>query len=303
MRPLAHAPYLVLCLALCTLTVFVPPAGAQYEDAEIESVELTPSIHLLTGPGGNMLVWNGEDGIFLIDDQYAPLSERILAAIAEIQEGPVRFVLNTHWHGDHTGGNENLGKTGAVIVAHDNVRERLSTEQFNEMWDKTTLPSPRAALPIVTFASGLSFHLGDETLEVSHVAHAHTDGDAIVYFRDANIIHTGDIVFWGLYPFIDVDSGGSVDGVVAGCDRLLEISDAKTRFVPGHGTVIGRDELVEYRAMLVEIRSRVAAAIADEEDLDAVLASRPTAEWDEAWGGTWLSGDDFTKIVFRDLQP
>jgi glyoxylase-like metal-dependent hydrolase (beta-lactamase superfamily II) len=289
-------------LLLLVLIAVALPASAQMDDVVIEATQLSDSLHMLTGRGGNIVVSAGEDGIFLVDDQYAPLTERILAAVAEIQTGDVRFVLNTHWHGDHTGGNENLGKTGSVIVAHENVRERMSVAQFNELWDRETEASPEAALPVVTFRSGVTFHLNEETLEVSHIEHAHTDGDAIVRFIEANIIHTGDVVFWGLYPFIDVDSGGSIDGVIAGCDRLSEMADADTRFVPGHGTMFGPDELAQYRAMLVDVRTRVSDMIEEGMDLEAVQAAAPTAEYDEGWGQMWLDGQTFTKTVFNSLS-
>jgi glyoxylase-like metal-dependent hydrolase (beta-lactamase superfamily II) len=289
-------------LLLLVLIAVALPASPQMDDVVIEATQLSDSLHMLTGRGGNIVVSAGEDGIFLVDDQYAPLTERILAAVAEIQTGDVRFVLNTHWHGDHTGGNENLGKTGSVIVAHENVRERMSVAQFNELWDRETEASPEAALPVVTFRSGVTFHLNEETLEVSHIEHAHTDGDAIVRFIEANIIHTGDVVFWGLYPFIDVDSGGSIDGVIAGCDRLSEMADADTRFVPGHGTMFGPDELAQYRAMLVDVRTRVSDMIEEGMDLEAVQAAAPTAEYDEGWGQMWLDGQTFTKTVFNSLS-
>ena len=291
-----------ISLLLLGLVVLALPASAQMEDVVVEATPLSDSLHMLTGRGGNIIVSAGEDGIFLVDDQFAPLTERILAAIAEIQAGDVRLILNTHWHGDHTGGNENLGKTGSVIVAHENVRERMSVDQFNELWGRETEASPREALPIVTFSDGVTFHLNGETLKVSHIEHAHTDGDAIVQFINANIIHTGDVVFWGLYPFIDVDSGGSIDGVIAGCDTLAGLADAETRFVPGHGTIFGLDELAQYRAMLVDVRARVSALIAEGKDLEAVQAAKPSREYDEAWGQMWLDGDTFTKTVFNSLS-
>jgi len=291
MRSLVFA--LLVCLAV--------PANAQMEDVVIETTPFTDSLHMLSGRGGNLVVCTGDDGIFLIDDQYAPLSEKIMAAIAEVQEGPVRFVLNTHWHGDHTGGNENFGETGSVIVAHENVRARMSVDQFNELFDRETPASPEGALPIVTFSEGLTFHVNGLTLEVIHFARAHTDGDAVVRFAEANVIHTGDIVFDGLYPFIDVDSGGSIDGVIAACAAILEMADAQTKIVPGHGPVLGRTEVSAYRDMLVEIRARVATRIEAGDDLEAVKASRPTADWDEELGHVWLTGDQVTELVYRSL--
>lgn len=291
-----------IATVLLGLMILTTQATAQMEDVVIEATPLADTLHMLTGQGGNIIVSAGSDGIFLVDDQYAPLTERILAAIAEIQAGDVRFVLNTHWHGDHTGGNENLGAAGTVIVAHDEVRERMSVAQFNELWDRETPASPEVALPIVTFADGITFYLNGETLKVSHIEHAHTDGDAIVHFVGANIIHTGDVVFWGLYPFIDVDSGGSIDGVIAGCDRLAEMANEDTRFVPGHGTMFGLAELGQYRDMLIQVRTRVSALIEEGKDLEAVQAAKPTLEYDEEWGQLWLDGDTFTATVFNSLS-
>jgi glyoxylase-like metal-dependent hydrolase (beta-lactamase superfamily II) len=271
------------------------------EDVIVETTRLTDNLHMLKGSGGNLVVCTGDDGIFLVDDQYAPLTERILAAIAEIQEGPVRFVVNTHWHFDHTGGNENFGKAGSVLVAHENVRERMSADQFNRFLDREIPASPHVALPVVTFDAGVTFHLNGQTLEVRHFANAHTDGDAAVFFREANVIHTGDIVFYGLYPFVDVDSGGSIDGIIDACEVFLEEADAETQFVVGHGPLIGRAELETYLDMMVEIRARIATRIEAGDDLAAVQASRPTADWDETWGNTWLNGDQITELVYRSL--
>lgn len=286
---------------LCACLFVALPASAQMEDVVIETTPLTDSLHMLTGQGGNLVVCSGDDGVFLVDDQYAPLTDRIRAAISEIHDGDVRFVLNTHWHADHTGGNENFGEAGSVIVAHDNVRERMSVDQFNELFDRGTPASPPAALPVVTFADGLTFHLNGQTIEVIHFAHAHTDGDAIVHFVDDDVIHTGDIVFWGLYPFIDVDSGGSVDGVIAATGALLDMSGASTRFVPGHGTVLGRQELTAYRDMLVELRATVAGLLAEGRSEDEIVAAAPTADYDAEWGQVWLDGETFTRILCRSL--
>jgi glyoxylase-like metal-dependent hydrolase (beta-lactamase superfamily II) len=289
-------------IMLLLLVCLSAPAWAQMDDVEIKTTPLTDSIYMLEGAGGNLVVCVGDDGNFLIDDQFAPLTDKIRAAIAAVHQGDVRFVLNTHWHFDHTGGNENFGKAGSVIVAHDNVRARMSVDSFSEFLDRESPASPHEALPVVTFTDGLTFHLNGHTIEVTHFAHAHTDGDAIVHFREANVIHTGDIVFYGLYPFIDVESGGSIDGVIAACAAMLELADDATKFVPGHGPIIGRAELATYHDMLVEIRSRVVARMEAGDDLEAIKASRPTAEWDEALGQAWLTGDQFTELVVRGLS-
>ncbi|MCP4249053.1 MAG: MBL fold metallo-hydrolase, partial [bacterium] len=210
------------------------PAGAQdLEDVEIETTKVAENLYMLVGAGGNIGLSVGPDGAFLIDDQFAPLTEKITAAIKAVTEAPIRFVVNTHWHFDHTGGNENLGKAGAVIVAHENVRRRMSTEQFIAAFDRRVPASPPGALPVITFADAVTFHLNGDELHVFHVAPAHTDGDSIVHFRKANVLHLGDTFFDGMYPFIDVSAGGSIAGMIEAVDRALKLCDDKTKIIPG----------------------------------------------------------------------
>jgi glyoxylase-like metal-dependent hydrolase (beta-lactamase superfamily II) len=175
-------------------------------------------------------------------------------------------------------------------------------DSFSEFLQRESPASPPGALPVVTFSDGLTFHMNGQTIEVTHFAHAHTDGDAVVRFREANVIHTGDIIFYGLYPFIDIESGGSIDGMIAACSAILEMADDETKIVPGHGPLIGKAEVTAYRDMLAGIRSRVAARIEAGDDLEATQASRPTAEWDEELGQAWLSGDQFTQLVYDSLE-
>jgi glyoxylase-like metal-dependent hydrolase (beta-lactamase superfamily II) len=204
---------------LALLLVAAPPAAGQDWDAvEIEAQEVADGVYMLTGRGGNLGLFVGEDGVFLIDDQYAPLTDKILAAIGQITTEPVRFVFNTHWHGDHTGGNENLGDAGALLVAHENVRARLSVDQLLERVGRPVSEQPAApegAWPVVTFTEDVTFHLNGDELHAFHVEHAHTDGDAIVHFRNANVVHMGDTFFLGRFPFIDTATGGSIDGLIA----------------------------------------------------------------------------------------
>jgi len=195
-----------------------------FSKIEVQATKLTESVYMLTGAGGNLGVSVGEDAVFIIDDQYAPMTDKIAAAIAKITPKPVKFVLNTHWHGDHTGGNENFGKAGALIVGHDNVRKRMSVEQFIEAFNMRVPASPPVALPVVTFAHSVSFHLNGDEIRAIHMASAHTDGDAIVHFLKNDVVHMGDIYFNGMYPFIDFASGGSVDGVIAACDKVGAIA-------------------------------------------------------------------------------
>jgi glyoxylase-like metal-dependent hydrolase (beta-lactamase superfamily II) len=291
----------VLVLLLALGGVAPPAALAQLEDVEIEVQHLRSSIYMLKGAGGNVAACSGPDGVILVDDQYAPLTQKIRAAIRSFSELPIRFVLNTHWHADHTGGNENLASGGSLVVAHENVRRRMSAEHFNDIFDRSTPASPAAALPVLTFNDALSFHLNDEEIHALHVPHAHTDGDALVHFRKANVIHMGDVYWNGFYPFIDITSGGNIDGVVAACELALGLANEDTIFVPGHGAASSAQGLVAYRDMLIEVRQRVAALVEQGKDWEGVRAARPTAEFDGAWGDGFMKPEVFLQIVTRDL--
>ncbi|NIR42637.1 MAG: MBL fold metallo-hydrolase [Gemmatimonadetes bacterium] len=286
---------------LLLLAVAAAPAFAQQE-VEVVATEVGPGLYMITGDGGNIGVSAGEDGVFLIDDQYAPLTDEIVAVIRGFSDEPIRFVLNTHWHFDHTGGNENLGEMGALIVAHDNVRRRMSVEQFIEGLDMTVEPSPESALPVVTFGQDVTFHLNDLEIHTFHVEHAHTDGDAIVLFRGADVIHMGDVYFNGLYPFIDISSGGSLDGTITATRDALEMIGDETRVIPGHGPLSNKAEMADYLSMLIQVRANVTALIEQGLDRDAVIAAKPSAEWDETWGAQLLSPEQFIGTVYDDLS-
>ncbi len=211
-------------------------------------------------------------------------------------------MLNTHWHGDHTGGNENLGGAGALIVAHDNVRERMSVERFHAFFDSTVPASPPLALPVVTFTDAVTFHLNGDEIHAFHVPPAHTDGDAVIHFREANVIHAGDVMFNGMFPFIDLDSGGSVDGYIAAEDRILELADDETRIIPGHGPLSNRAELAGFREMLQSARDRIAALVAKGKSLEQAIEAQPLADLAEEWGKGFISADAFVRIVHEDLS-
>ncbi|MCA1563494.1 MAG: MBL fold metallo-hydrolase [Acidobacteria bacterium] len=270
--------------------------------AQIGTVKVTDGLWMLTGPGGNIGVSAGADAVFLIDDQYAPLTDKVKAAIAGITPSPVKFVLNTHWHFDHTGGNENLGKVGALLVAHDNVRSRMSVEQFIEALDMKVPASPPAALPVVTFSETVTFHLNGEEIHAFHVPPAHTDGDSVVHFRKANVVHMGDLFFNGSYPFIDLSSGGSIDGVIAAADRVLKMIDGNTKIMPGHGPLADRAALQAYRQMVASARERLSALVAAGRTEAEVIAAQPLKDYDQKWGAGFMKPDVFLKIVYADLK-
>jgi len=287
------------------LWCFALPAFAQqpdYSKVEIRTQQLAPTVYMLVGAGGNLGLSAGADSVFLVDDQFAPLTPKIEAAIARITPRPVRFVLNTHWHFDHTGGNENLGKAGALIVAHENVRKRMSVENFIEFLGMKTQPDPKAALPVVTFTRDVTFHLNGDEVRVMHVPNAHTDGDAIVHFTKSDVIHMGDVFFNKLYPFIDTSSGGRVEGVVAAVDRALALAGASTKIIPGHGPLATRADLQAYRDMLATIAGRMGEHVRAGRSLEQAIAAKPTADFDAAWGKGFLTPDRFTEMLYKNLQ-
>jgi glyoxylase-like metal-dependent hydrolase (beta-lactamase superfamily II) len=280
------------------------PLAAQrdFSDVEIRTIPLRGGVYMLMGSGGNIGVSVGEDGPFVVDDQYAGLSEKILAAIASISDGSVRFVLNTHWHGDHVGGNENFGKAGAMIVAHENVRKRLNPEEFREVMGNTQ-QAPPDALPVVTFTAGVTFYWNGEKIRAFHVPHAHTDGDAIIHYGDANVIHMGDTFFNGSYPFIDVDSGGDIDGMIRAAEAGLAIANSQTQIIPGHGELATPADLREYRAMLITVRDRIQTMVNDGMSVEEIVAARPTRDLDAEWGpeGWFVRGDRMAELTARSL--
>ncbi|MDX1380534.1 MAG: MBL fold metallo-hydrolase [Xanthomonadales bacterium] len=290
-----------LTLVLATLA---PLAWAQpdWDAVEVEATPVQGQVWLVEGAGGNIGVLAGEDGAVLVDDQYAPLTPKLQAAVAELTGGPVRFVLNTHWHGDHTGGNENLGAAGAVIVAHHHVRERMSSEQFREFTQSTIPASPDGALPVVTFEDGVTLHVNGEPVTAYHLRHAHTDGDSIVHFEGSDVLHLGDVFFNQLYPFIDRSSGGSVQGMIAAVAFAETLCGAGTKVIPGHGPVTDCAGLAAYRALLERSRDRVQALLDEGMSLEQVVAAKPTADTDETWSWSFIGAEDFVTFVAQSLQ-
>jgi len=272
------------------------------EEVEIKVQQLTEHVYMLEGRGGNIGLSIGDDGVFMIDDQYAPLTPAILEAIGRLTDQPVKFVLNTHWHGDHTGGNENLGKAGAIIVAHDKVRERMSTEQFRKLIGGRTPPAADAALPMVTFNDRISFFMNDDEIQAFHVAPAHTDTDSMIYFSSADVLHMGDVFFNKRFPFIDVDLGGSVDGTIAAANLALEMTTGQTKIIPGHGPLASRQDLTDYRDILLTVRNSVAELIGRNCTLEEVLAEKLTESLDETWNWNFINGDTLVSVIYADLS-
>jgi cyclase len=279
-------------------------AGAQtnFDTIQVRAQALRGGLYMLTGAGGNIGLSVGNDGAFIIDDQYAPLTPRILAAVGAITSRPIRFVVNTHWHGDHTGGNENIAKTGTVVVAHNNVRKRMSVEQFNDVFNRRTPPSPAGALPVISFSDSITLHVNGDDLIAFHVQNAHTDGDALIHFAKADVVHMGDTYFATGYPFVDVSSGGNVNGIVAAADRVLAMCKPQTIVIPGHGPVSNCDNLREYRNMVASVRDKVRAEIAKGRTLEQLKAAGLTAEYDAKWGRGFIQPPVFVELVYRSLS-
>lgn len=284
----------IFALSLCLSA----PAFALQDmsKVEIKTEQVAPGVAVLFGAGGNIGVSYGEDGTILIDDQFAPLTEKIQAAVSTLGAQPVKFLVNTHWHYDHTGGNENLGKANAVIMAHDNVRVRMAAGQGNQK------PAAKVALPVVTYADGLKLHLNGEEVRVMHMPAGHTDGDSIVHWTKSNVIHMGDLFFLRMsFPFVDASSGGNVRGVVAAADKVLAIADDQTKIIPGHGPVATKADLQQYRNMVAEIVAKVETGIKAGKTLEQIKAERPADGYGVNPTG-FITADKFVETVFEMVK-
>lgn len=291
-------------IRLCATTavlVFAAPVAAQpdWDKIEIKAEQVAPGVAVLFGAGGNIGVSYGEDGTVLIDDQFAPLTDKILAEVERLGAQPVKYLVNTHWHFDHSGGNENLGKAGVTIFAHENVRVRLAaggTVAGNE-----SPPAPRAALPVVTYDEGVSFHLNGDRIDAIGTPGGHTDGDTAIYWRGANVLHTGDLMMNGLgFPFVDVSSGGNALNLIKTLDQLIALTNPETKVIPGHGPVGTQADLIAWRTMIADsvelIRARRAAGLT----LEAVLADNPLTPKEKP--NAFIKADAFARAIWASLD-
>ncbi len=287
---------------LFALFFFNVSHGQDFDNVEIEVEKLAENIYMLTGAGGNIGLSVGEDGVVMIDDQYALLTDKIKAAIATVTDQPLSYLINTHWHFDHVGGNENFAKEGALIFAQENVRKRMSADQEIAAFGRQVPASPDAALPVITFSKDLSMHLNGDKILLMHTHNAHTDGDAFVFFLNSNVIHMGDTYFNGLYPFIDVSNGGNIDGMIRFVNNVLFMINDDTRIIPGHGPSSNKKELVEYRDMLQSIRNGVKKAYDAGIPLDEVNVDEITGTFNEKWAKGFLTPENFVKIVYSSFE-
>jgi cyclase len=278
-----------------------PPAMPAPPDVKIETVKLADGIYMLTGRGGNIGLTVGADGAAIIDDQFDDMAPKIRAAVAMVSTTPVKFVINTHLHGDHTGGNDAFGKAGAVIIAQENVRKRLGTPQVNPSTNQPIAARAREALPVVTFDDSATLHFNDDDLEFKHLPNAHTETDIFIRFRKANIVHMGDM-FTGGFPFIDGNTGGTLDGLIKAHEAVLATVDDQTKIIRGHGPLGNKAELQAYHDMLVVVRDRVAKLVKSGKSQDQVVEARPTKEFEEKYGGTNFNAAQWIGRAYVDQK-
>ncbi|MFK7840942.1 MAG: MBL fold metallo-hydrolase [Sphingorhabdus sp.] len=287
-------------LGLSACSQSIAQEADRFAAVEIKAQPLGDGIAVLFGAGGNIGVSYGPDGTVLIDDQFAPLTPKIQVAIADLGAEPVAYLINTHWHGDHSGGNENFGKAGALIMAHDHVRERMLGIQKSGRGNDPA--SPAEALPTITYHDGLKLHLNGDEVHIKHMKHAHTDGDSIVFWKKANVLHMGDLYFNKMsLPFIDLKSGGNVRGVLAAAEQALTMVDDETQIIPGHGPMATKADLAAYRDMLVTVIAAVEKAQGEGKSLVDVQAMKPAQQWDIN-PKAFIKGDAFVEAVYRSLQ-
>ena len=278
---------------------------AQSKDVKIEAKKVTEQIYMLKGRGGNIGLFVGDEAVFMIDNQFASLTPKILNTIKTISTKPVDYVINTHWHGDHTGGNHNMAKEGAVIIAHKNVKTRLKNSLKDDA--KTRKGSfntdLKESLPKITFTEDMIFNINDEDMLISYVEYAHTDGDAIIHFVKNNVIHMGDTYFQGKFPYIDLNSGGNVEGYTNAISKVIMLANDTTKIIPGHGKLSNKAELKTYYKMLITIVDRIQEKIENEVPLEDVVKDKTiTQEYEEDYGGGFISAEKFREIVYKSLN-
>jgi glyoxylase-like metal-dependent hydrolase (beta-lactamase superfamily II) len=281
-----------------------PPAApppVDFSKVEIKTTDIGDNVYMLEGQGGNITVALAKDGIIMVDGQFAPLHDKIKAAISTISNLPVKYLINTHYHGDHTGGNEGFAKDGVTVMAQENVRKRLAAGTTNGLTGAKTPPAAAGALPADTYTNFSKVRLPGRVANLRHIPNAHTDGDTYVWFKTANVLSTGDTFTNGRYPNIDFANGGNIKGMIAATDAYLKLTNAKSRIVPGHGPVADKAALAEYRAMLVTARDRMAALVKEGKSEDDVVAAKPFADLDKKWAPTELASKNFIRVVYHSL--
>jgi glyoxylase-like metal-dependent hydrolase (beta-lactamase superfamily II) len=288
-----------LLLTVSLLLAISAQAQTDFSKIEIKATKVAGNVYMLEGSGGNIGVSVGDDGLLIVDDQFAPLADKIRAALKGLADKKLRFILNTHWHGDHTGGNVVFGPE-AAIIAHDNVRKRLATEQKSTVFNRTTPPSPKEALPVITFNNSLTVHFNGEEIRAIHFPQGHTDGDSVIFFSSSNVVHLGDDFFAGRFPFVDLESGGTVEGLTRNIGEIIEKIPAGAKLIPGHGPISTLDDLKSYHRMLQQTTEIVRQKIAAGKTVDQIKSEGLPAEW-EPWGAGFIKTDRWVETIYKSL--
>ena len=289
-------------LLLIVSLLFAVTASAQQTDfskVEIKATKVAGNVYMLQGSGGNIGVSVGNDGLLIVDDQFAPLADKIRAALKGLADKKLQFILNTHWHGDHTGGNVAFGPE-ATIIAHDNVRKRLATEQKSAVFNSTTPPSPKEALPVITFDQTLTVHFNGEEIRAIHYPKGHTDGDSVIFFTTSNVVHLGDDFFAGRFPFVDLESCGTVEGLTKNIGEIIAKIPAGAKLIPGHGPISTIDDLKSYHGMLQRTTEIVRGKISAGKTLDQIKSEGLPAEW-APWGTGFIKTDRWVETIYKSL--
>ncbi len=287
---------IITCLALLLY------AQRDMSNVQITAEKINDKLFMLQGAGGNIVISMGDDGVLMIDDQFAPLSEKIMTKVKELSGGEVEFLINTHWHGDHTGGNENFGKAGATIIAHENVRKRMARGLTKIESGRDLPPAPSVALPLITFTDDMKVHFNGDDLHLFHFHTGHTDGDGIIYFSGQNVIHMGDTFFKDRYPFIDLKSGGSVDGLLKTIDQVLFMVDDDTVIVPGHGSLANKADLMRYKEVISELSEKVTMMKKEGKTEEEIVAAGISAKYDDTWGSGFINPTKFINFLYNGIM-
>lgn len=274
---------------------------SRFDKIVVKTNKITEQIYMLEGSGGNVGVLIGDDGVIMIDNQFAGMTEKLRAAIKELSDGEIKYLVNTHFHGDHSGGNEDWGNAGAVIVAHENVRTRLSTEQHSKAFNRTTPAKPAIAWPVITFEDNMSLNLNGQKVMLIHVHNAHTDGDTFVWFPESNVLHMGDCFFKDRFPYIDLGSGGSVQGALRAIEAALMITNADTKIIPGHGTMADKSDLLSYYQMLTTMYDRVKREMTAGKTIEDIKAAGLTSDYPD-WGSGFINDEKIIDIIWTDID-
>ena len=296
----------LLLLFVVSVILFISLSNSPFVFAthlELNTTKLTDSMYVIHGSGGNVILSIGNDGIILVDDQYAPVTEKMKSVVTNITNKPIKFVINTHWHPDHTGGNERLGEEGAIIVSHENVRKRLKYDQFFEMINQTIPALSKKGLPIITFSDNMTFYQDADEIRITHLDKGHTDGDSAVYFTQNNVIHIGDDFSDKAYPFLDLSTGGSIDGLISSLQSIISMINNDTIIVAGHSGISNQTKVKDYLSMLIDVRSLISNMIKEDKTLNEIIQSKPTAKYDTTyWDYSFIKPKHLVTNIYESLK-